>query len=82
MVADLDGDVGERMVKELETGGREGLSFPMDVRDVEAAGRLTEVAVDRFGGIDILVNNAGIHLDPRSCRLPSKRSRNGVTCST
>ncbi len=63
VVADLDGNVGERMVEELEAGGREGLSFPMDVRDVEAAGRLTEVAVGRFGGIDILVNNAAIHLD-------------------
>ena len=63
VVADLDGNVGERMVEELEVGGREGLSFPMDVRDVEAASRLTEVAVGRFGGIDILVNNAGIHLD-------------------
>ena len=63
VVADLDAAVGERMVKELEVAGAEGLSFPMDVRDVDGARSMARAAVDRFGGIDILINNAGIHLE-------------------
>ena len=63
VVADLDPVVGERMVKELEANGHDGLSFPMDVRDTDAAARMADAAAARFGGIDILVNNAGIHLD-------------------
>ncbi|MFI5046654.1 MAG: SDR family NAD(P)-dependent oxidoreductase, partial [Acidimicrobiia bacterium] len=63
VVADIDPAAGTRMVKELEANGHEGLSFPMDVRDTDAASRLAESAVARFGGIDVLVNNAGVHLD-------------------
>jgi len=63
VVADLDAAAGERMVDELAGSGRPGLSFPMDVRDPDAAARMASVAVERFGGIDIVVNNAGIHLD-------------------
>jgi NAD(P)-dependent dehydrogenase (short-subunit alcohol dehydrogenase family) len=63
VVADLDADVGARMVAELEADGHAGVSFPMDVRDVDAAARLADAATERFGGVDVLVNNAGIHLD-------------------
>lgn len=63
VVADVDGAVGGRMVEELEAAGHAGLSFPMDVRDADAATRMAATAVERFGGVDILVNNAGIHLD-------------------
>jgi 3-oxoacyl-[acyl-carrier protein] reductase len=63
VVADLDAEVGERMANELEADGHQALSFPMDVRDIDAARAMAQSAVDRFGGIDILINNAGIHLD-------------------
>ena len=63
VVADLDAEVGGRMVKELEADGHHALSFPMDVRDTDAARAMAQSAEDRFGGIDILINNAGIHLD-------------------
>jgi 3-oxoacyl-[acyl-carrier protein] reductase len=63
IVADLDAEVGSKMVEELESNGHAGLSFPMDVRDADAAAGMAAAAVDRFGGVDILVNNAGIHLD-------------------
>jgi 3-oxoacyl-[acyl-carrier protein] reductase len=63
VVADLDAEVGGHMVKELEADGHQALSFPMDVRDTDAAQAMAQAAVDRFGGIDILINNAGIHLE-------------------
>jgi 3-oxoacyl-[acyl-carrier protein] reductase len=63
VVADIDPAAGERMVAELAAARHAAFSFPMDVRDAEAAARMADVAVERFGGIDILVNNAGIHLD-------------------
>jgi 3-oxoacyl-[acyl-carrier protein] reductase len=63
VVADLDLDAASRTVKELEASGHAAVAVQMDVRDVDGATRMVEVAVDHFGGIDILVNNAGIHLD-------------------
>jgi 3-oxoacyl-[acyl-carrier protein] reductase len=45
----------------LSTAGGERLAaVRADVREPEAADRLVDTAVDRFGGLDILVNNAGI----------------------
>jgi len=63
VVADRDASAGQRVVEEVEAAGSAGLSFPMDVRDAEAASAMAAAAVERFGGIDILVNNAGMHLD-------------------
>ncbi len=62
VIADLDPAVGDRVVKELEQAGSQGLSFPMNVTDETAAVAMAEAAVEAFGGIDILVNNAGVHL--------------------
>ena len=63
VVADLDPEAGQRLVQELESEDHDGLSFPIDVRDADAAARMSDAAVKRFGGIDVLVNNAGLHLD-------------------
>jgi 3-oxoacyl-[acyl-carrier protein] reductase len=63
IVADLDPEAGQRVVQELESESHVGLSFLIDVRDADAAARMADAAVERFGGIDVLVNNAGLHLD-------------------
>lgn len=63
VVADLDPEVGQRVVEELESEDHAGLSLPIDVRDPDAAARMADAAVERFSGIDVLVNNAGLHLD-------------------
>ncbi len=63
VVADLDPEAGQRVVRELHFENHAGLPFPIDVRDADAAARMADAAVERFGGIDVLVNNAGLHLD-------------------
>ncbi len=44
---------------ELEEAGAEVLAMPLDITEGDAAARLVEATVERFGGVDILVNNAG-----------------------
>jgi short-subunit dehydrogenase len=44
-----------------EIGDDRAGSFPLDVRDFAALGRLPGRVVERFGGLDILVNNAGLN---------------------
>ncbi|TML18351.1 MAG: glucose 1-dehydrogenase [Actinobacteria bacterium] len=61
VIADVDGAAGERVVKELEAKGGQGLALMMDVTDAPAVEAMAAAAVARFGGIDILVNNAAIH---------------------
>jgi NAD(P)-dependent dehydrogenase (short-subunit alcohol dehydrogenase family) len=55
-------DEGEldRARRELEGMGAEVLTVSCDIRIPNAAERLIEHAVARFGGLDVLVNNAGI----------------------
>jgi NAD(P)-dependent dehydrogenase (short-subunit alcohol dehydrogenase family) len=62
VIADLDSDAADGVVKELTADGAGALAVTMDVADEEAAARMVEVAIATFGGIDILINNAGIHL--------------------
>ena len=62
VIADLDGDVGDRAVSELRADGVPALAVQMDVVDDEAAAAMVARAVDEFSGVDVLVNNAGIHV--------------------
>ncbi len=62
VLADLDEAAGEQVASEVAALGAASLSCPTDVTDDDAVVTMTELAVERFGGIDILVNNAGIHL--------------------
>ena len=45
--------------KEIESEGGMAAAIALDLRDSQAARRLVQFTLDRFGRIDILVNNAG-----------------------
>ncbi len=47
------------LVDLVEAGGERVLALPLDVTDEEAAHRVVEAAVERFGRVDVVVNNAG-----------------------
>lgn len=52
--ADLD-----TAVEQLNSAGRTAVGFAADLGTPEAAARLTDRVIERFGRIDVLVNNAG-----------------------
>lgn len=56
-------EAANEVVAAIEDKGGEGLAVQADVADFEAAQRLVQAAVDKFGGVDILVNNAGTTRD-------------------
>ncbi len=49
----------ERVSKELNDAGYDTFPCPTDVTDVNAVGRLVDMAVEKYGKLDIMVNNAG-----------------------
>ena len=60
VIADMDLEGAQSVVKEIEAIGRNGLAVMMDVTDEEKVANMVENVVEKFGKIDILVNNAGI----------------------
>src|SRR5947209_20355611 len=58
-----DQDPAAEVVKLIESEGGEAAASYDSVSEFDAAGRIVETAVDRFGTVDILVNNAGIIRD-------------------
>jgi 7-alpha-hydroxysteroid dehydrogenase len=57
-------------VASIEAIGGEAIAVPCDLTASDAADRVTEEAMDRFGAIDILVNNAG-----GGGHVPTKRAK-------
>ena len=62
VIADIDGEAGERAAKELEASGYQALAATCDVADEHQVQAAVDAGVERFGGIDVLINNAGKHL--------------------
>jgi NAD(P)-dependent dehydrogenase (short-subunit alcohol dehydrogenase family) len=58
-----DQNPAEEVAAEIRAAGGEAIADSSDVADWDAARKLTEAAIEVFGGIDILVNNAGILRD-------------------
>jgi NAD(P)-dependent dehydrogenase (short-subunit alcohol dehydrogenase family) len=58
VLADLDAAKVTAVAKHLESLGAQVVAVPGDIADENHARHISEVAVERFGGIDILVNNA------------------------
>lgn len=62
VVADLQVDKANGVVKELIDLGTEGHAVEVNVASELAVGRLANETFGRFGRIDILVNDAGVYL--------------------
>ncbi|WP_406435243.1 SDR family oxidoreductase [Streptomyces sp. NBC_00631] len=60
LVADLNADGAEAVVKEIEAGGGTARAVVGDLSDQHTADEVINTAVEAFGGLDVLVNNAGI----------------------
>ncbi|MEW2120675.1 SDR family oxidoreductase [Streptomyces sp. NPDC005474] len=60
LVADLNADGTEAVVKEIEAGGGTARAVVGDLSDQHTVDEVVSTAVEAFGGLDVLVNNAGI----------------------
>ncbi|MBQ0826599.1 SDR family NAD(P)-dependent oxidoreductase [Streptomyces tagetis] len=60
VVADLDAARAEAVVEEIGRAGGTAVAVTGDLSEQAVVDRVTETAVERFGGVDVLVNNAGI----------------------
>jgi NAD(P)-dependent dehydrogenase (short-subunit alcohol dehydrogenase family) len=61
VLADIDGDAGEKAGAEIQAAGGQASSYACDVSDENQVRELVADVVRRLGGIDILINNAGLH---------------------
>ena len=68
VIVDIDGEAGEKAVKEVVAAGGTCLSLVGDVSSPEQMEDMVEQVMARFGQIDILINNAGVNT--RSDRVP------------
>ncbi|GAB4582531.1 SDR family oxidoreductase [Nocardia sp. IFM 10818] len=61
VVADIDGERGAEVAKQITADGGTAVFHTADVADPESAAAVAEFTVNEFGGIDHLVNNAAIY---------------------
>lgn len=60
VVSDVDGASAGATTRRILDAGGEAVGLRADVTSAGDAERLTQTAVEQFGGLDVLVNNAGI----------------------
>ena len=60
VIADIDDQGGEAVVKKIHAGGGEGIYVLCDVTKADDCQRTVQRTINSFGGVDILFNNAGI----------------------
>lgn len=60
IVADLNGEGAEAVVKGIKDNGGEAKAVKVNVAKVEEINNMIDFAVDTYGTLDILVNNAGV----------------------
>lgn len=63
VVADFDGEAGEKTAGEINAAGGQAIYIKVDVTDRDNVQAMVEETKEHFGKIDILVNNAGITAD-------------------
>lgn len=60
LVADLNAEGAQTVVKEIEEAGGTAVAVTGDLSEQAVVDQVAKTAVERFGGVDVLVNNAGI----------------------
>jgi NAD(P)-dependent dehydrogenase (short-subunit alcohol dehydrogenase family) len=60
VLADVDVEGAERVLRQIEEGGGKGRVVKTDVSNPDDAKALVDIAVKEFGRLDVAVNNAGI----------------------
>ncbi len=73
VVADLDKEDCEKVVKEIEGAGGEGLPLKLDITNEEEIIEAVRKAKEKFGKIDILVNNAGIFIQEELDKMDTSK---------
>ena len=48
--------------------GADIITYALDVKDTQAATKVVQETVDRFGRIDVVIANAGVHSPPGGSR--------------
>src|SRR5919197_1396990 len=64
LVADIDAEQGNRVAREIASGGADVAFLSADVTDAAAVEAMVVHAVETFGGLEIVVNNAGGYDEP------------------
>ena len=70
VVADLDIDAAEAVVRRLGESGSDALAVRADVSQAEDVDAMAQAAADRFGSVDGLINNAAVFQVPAMSRVP------------
>jgi 3-oxoacyl-[acyl-carrier protein] reductase len=70
VVADLDSESGDELVRALSKDGHDALAVRTDVADSADTERMGRATIDRFGRIDGLINNAALFQRPAMSRVP------------
>lgn len=60
VIAELNGENGERVRREVEERGGRALAVETDVGSIDSANRMAEATLKELGRIDVLINNAAI----------------------
>src|SRR5262245_32259188 len=63
VIAEINGEAGQRVAKEIEADGGRAIAVQCDVSDEESTKRVAAEATSAFGGVDVLINNAGLFKD-------------------
>lgn len=70
VIADLDHEAGDDVVRALSKDGHDALAVRTDVANPADADRMAQATLDRFGRIDGLINNAALFQRPAMSRVP------------
>lgn len=60
VIAELNGENGERVAREVEAAGGRAFAFQTDVGDMASVQRMVDATLSATGRVDVLINNAAV----------------------